>query len=181
MSELRTNKILPRDGLPSGSFGGGIVQVRFAALDSSTTFSANTDDFLSLNITPTSASNKILLDLRVRCQGYYSTNEDSWHFYVARTIGGGSKIFVSGKGKLGAGTVANDLGRYAFAVTTTSSGSKNPGVEAYIPALPNTTRSISEFDPNLLAPWTDTHAASPIAINPGTVFSEPFKVNTSAL
>ena len=27
MSELRTNKIYPRDGLPSGASGGGIVQV----------------------------------------------------------------------------------------------------------------------------------------------------------
>ena len=48
-------------------------------------------------------------------------------------------------------------------------------------ALPKTTSSINEFEPNLLAPWTETHAASPIAIRPGTVFSEPFKVNTSAL
>ena len=48
-------------------------------------------------------------------------------------------------------------------------------------ALPKTTRSIKEFDPSLLAPWTDTQAASPIAINPGTVFSDPFKVKTSAL
>ena len=144
MSELRTNKILPRDGLPSGSFGGGIVQVRFAALDSSTTFSANTDDFLSLNITPTSASNKILLDLRVRCQGYYSTNEDSWHFYVARTIGGGSKIFVSGKGKLGAGdSDSNNLGLYAFAVTSSNDNGHNPGVSAYIPDLPGTTSQIT--------------------------------------
>ena len=30
MSELRTNRIVPRDGLPSGSFGGGIIQVRYA-------------------------------------------------------------------------------------------------------------------------------------------------------
>jgi len=143
MSELRTNKILPRDGLPSGSFGGGIVQVRFAALDTNTTFSANTDDFLSLSITPTSASNKILLDLRVRCQGFWATSEDSWHFYVARTIGGGPKIFVSGKGKLGAGTAAMDLGRYAFAVTTHSNPGKNSGVAAYIPDLPNTTSQIT--------------------------------------
>ena len=48
-------------------------------------------------------------------------------------------------------------------------------------ALPKTTRSIKEFDPNLLAPWTETQAASPIAINPGTVFSEPFTVRTSPL
>ena len=74
MSELRTNKILPRDGLPAGSFGGGIVQVRFAALDSSTSISATTADLFTLNITPTSASNKILLDLRVRCQTHYSSS-----------------------------------------------------------------------------------------------------------
>ena len=48
-------------------------------------------------------------------------------------------------------------------------------------ALPNTTKSINELDPNLFAPWTDTQAASPIAIKPGTVFSEPFRVSTSAL
>ena len=48
-------------------------------------------------------------------------------------------------------------------------------------ALPKTTRSINEFEPNLLAPCTETHAASPIAISPGTTFSEPFKVITSAL
>ena len=48
-------------------------------------------------------------------------------------------------------------------------------------ALPKTTKSIKELDPNLLAPWTETQAASPIAINPGTVFSEPFTVKTSPL
>ena len=34
MSELRTNRIVPRDGVPAGSFGGGIVQVRYAQQDS---------------------------------------------------------------------------------------------------------------------------------------------------
>ena len=33
MSELRTNRIVPRDGLPSGSFGGCIIQVRYAQQD----------------------------------------------------------------------------------------------------------------------------------------------------
>ena len=27
MSELRTNRIVPRDGLPSGADGGGIIQI----------------------------------------------------------------------------------------------------------------------------------------------------------
>jgi hypothetical protein len=35
-------------------------------------------------------------------------------------------------------------------------------------ARPNTTRSSSELEPRRLAPWTDTQAASPIAIKPGT-------------
>ena len=48
-------------------------------------------------------------------------------------------------------------------------------------AFPKTTRSVNEFEPSLLAPWTDTHAASPMAINPGTVLSLPLDVKTSAL
>ena len=144
MSELRTNKILPRDGLPSGSFGGGIVQVRFAALDTSTTISNTIADLFTLTITPTSASNKILLDLRVRCQTYHSSSAQSWHWNVARTIGGGSKVYVSGKGKLGAGDSDSDnLGLYAFAVTSTQDQGHNPGVSAYIPDLPGTTSQIT--------------------------------------
>tara|TARA_Y200000002_G_scaffold309361_1_gene265800 strand:- start:45 stop:578 length:534 start_codon:yes stop_codon:yes gene_type:complete len=148
MSELRTNKILPRDGLPSGTFGGGIVQVRFAALDANTTFTGNTNDILTLTITPTSASNKILLDLRVRCQAYFSSSDDTWHFNIGRSIGGSSKVFVSGKGKLGNPT---SNGAYAFAVTSTNSdGGKNPGVSAYIPDVPATTSAIT-YTVNLVA------------------------------
>ena len=143
MSELRTNKILPRDGLPSGSFGGGIVQVRFAALDASTSISTTTNDILTLTITPTSASNKILLDLRVRCQTHYSSSNQSWHWNVGRTIGGGTKIYVSGKGKNGAGTAGMDLGLYAFAVTSTQDEGHNPGVSAFIPDTPGTTSQIT--------------------------------------
>ena len=42
-------------------------------------------------------------------------------------------------------------------------------------ARPNTTRSISEFEPRRLAPCTDTQPASPSAISPGTTVSgSPF-------
>ena len=141
MSELRTNRIIPRDGLPSGSFGGGIVQVRFAALNASTTFTGNTNDILTLTITPTRSDSKILLDLRVRCQAYFSSSDDSWHFNIGRSIGGSSKVYVSGKGKLGS---PSELGQYAFAVTSTNSnGGKNPGVSAYIPDVPATTSAIT--------------------------------------
>ena len=48
-------------------------------------------------------------------------------------------------------------------------------------ARPNTTRSISEFEPSRLAPCTDTQAASPTAIRPGTTASGSpfFRVSTS--
>ena len=38
-------------------------------------------------------------------------------------------------------------------------------------ARPNTTRSSNEFEPRRLAPWTETQAASPTAIRPGTTVS----------
>ena len=81
--------------------------------------------------------------MRVRCQTFYSSSADSWHWSVGRTIDGGTKIHVSGKGKLGAGSVSNDLGFYAFAVTSSQDNGHNPGVSAYIPDLPATTRPIT--------------------------------------
>jgi len=61
MSELRTNKIYPRDGLPSGA-SGGIIQVVNTYFNTSLsgTVSSRADIGLSLSITPTSSSNKIL-------------------------------------------------------------------------------------------------------------------------
>jgi len=62
MSELRTNKIYPRDGLPAGASGGGIVQVVFASTDEMfTSTSTSPITVLSASITPTSSSNKILI------------------------------------------------------------------------------------------------------------------------
>ena len=62
MSELRTNKIVPRDGLPSGASGGIIQMVQDTySTESSTANSSYTETGLSVNITPTSASNKVLV------------------------------------------------------------------------------------------------------------------------
>ena len=61
MSELRTNRIVPRDGLPSGA-SGGIVQIVQASDDTQITTSSITPTaIVSATITPTSASNKILI------------------------------------------------------------------------------------------------------------------------
>lgn len=63
MSELRTNKIYPRDGLPAGASGGGIIQIVQAQYASSLALTSSTyvDTGLTATITPTSSSNKILV------------------------------------------------------------------------------------------------------------------------
>ena len=62
MSELRTNRIVPRDGLPSGS-SGGVIQVRYgyttSIVDSST--SSYIDTGITASITPTRSDSKILV------------------------------------------------------------------------------------------------------------------------
>ena len=64
MSELRTNRSVPRDGLPSGS-SGGIIQVKMGTFtDRFTTNSATmVDTGLSVSITPTRADSKILVNV----------------------------------------------------------------------------------------------------------------------
>ena len=75
MSELRTNKIYPRDGLPAGASGGGIIQVVESSLSNSgatsTTSTSLVETGLQATITPSSASNKILCiwSLQIRNDG----------------------------------------------------------------------------------------------------------------
>ena len=75
MSELRTNRIVPRDGLISGA-NGGIVQIVRVASSTVVTVTANTDtDIISATITPTSSSNKILINISVdACRTYVASN-----------------------------------------------------------------------------------------------------------
>ena len=64
MSELRTNRIVPRDGLPAGAAGGGIIQVRNTTVTDTDTLSCNSawvDSEIACSITPQSAGNKILI------------------------------------------------------------------------------------------------------------------------
>jgi len=73
MSELRTNRIVPRDGLPSGS-SGGIIQVKSTTKttqqtiqDSSgnTNYPAGAVDIVTVSITPTRADSKILVSASI--------------------------------------------------------------------------------------------------------------------
>ena len=66
MSELRTNRIVPRDGLPSGS-SGGIIQIRQSLKTDTFSESVNTltDSAIpfTATITPTRSDSKILVQM----------------------------------------------------------------------------------------------------------------------
>ena len=87
MSELRTNRIIPRDGLPAGS-AGGIIQVRQGTLTSkfNTASSTMVDSGLSVTITPTRSDSKILVSAEV-AGGLNSNYGYNFRFRVQRTVG----------------------------------------------------------------------------------------------
>ena len=69
MSELRTNRIVPRDGLPAGS-SGGIIQVRSVTKTDAESLTSSTTETLipglEVTITPTRSDSKILIMLSVQ-------------------------------------------------------------------------------------------------------------------
>tara|TARA_R100000406_G_scaffold57190_1_gene39332 strand:+ start:412 stop:963 length:552 start_codon:yes stop_codon:yes gene_type:complete len=69
MSELRTNRIVPRDGLPAGS-SGGIIQVKSVTKTDSESLTSNSTETLipglEVTITPTRSDSKILIMLSVQ-------------------------------------------------------------------------------------------------------------------
>ena len=109
MSELRTNRIIPRDGLASGCYG-GIIQVKQVTTDQQVenAFSSETT-LLTLAITPTRSDSKILVC--VNCCGVGSRGtgtslslrikRDStriWAIgnYIGYNVGGGVEVMPSG-------------------------------------------------------------------------------------
>ena len=92
MSELRTNRIVPRDGLTSGTNnGGGIIQVRnimYTDIFSSSHANAGYVDVtgFNLNITPTRSDSKILVQPEV-AGGLNDNYGYNFRFRVVRTVG----------------------------------------------------------------------------------------------
>ena len=87
MSELRTNRIIPRDGLPSGA-SGGIIQVKSVIkTDTFTTTSSSFTDItgLSVSITPQSSSNKILIQVCVSGDGRQSQSRANFRLMRGST------------------------------------------------------------------------------------------------
>ena len=89
-SQLRVDKIVPVDGVPTGG-GGGIIQVQSATITN--TFENDSETFadvtgVTVTITPKFSTSKIF----VMVSGYYGNdNNDSFaHLFLARSIGGGT-------------------------------------------------------------------------------------------
>ena len=90
MSELRTNRIVPRDGLVSGTgIGGGIIQVKsvtYTTQDSITNENSFVSKGPSATITPTRSDSKILIQFSVN--GQNRTNGLHVLGRLVKTIGG---------------------------------------------------------------------------------------------
>ena len=77
MSELRTNRIVPRDGLVSGASGGIIQVVQNFKTDtgsSSVAGGALTDHVLTQSITPKFNTSKVLVEFHVMCSSSSTMN-----------------------------------------------------------------------------------------------------------
>jgi len=100
MSELRTNKIYPRDGLPSGASGGGIVQIVQNSLNSSgqvaTSSQSMQDSGLTATITPTSSSNKIYVVCTYNAATGNNTNSGLRATIYRGTIASGTNLLSGG-------------------------------------------------------------------------------------
>ena len=80
MSELRTNRIVPRDGLPSGS-SGGIVQVKYVMSDTQQNFGNTSNAYqnitnLALSFTPVRSDSVIHVRTTFNVHVYTSQNWD---------------------------------------------------------------------------------------------------------
>ena len=109
MSELRTNRIVPRDGLPAGA-SGGITQIKSVTkTDTFTTTSASFVDItgLSVSITPQSSSSKILIQVHVTGDGRASQSRANF-----RLMRGSTAICI--------GDTAGGRARSTFAIYDTS-------------------------------------------------------------
>ena len=91
MSELRTNRIVPRDGLPSGS-SGGIIQVKQTV--KTDTFSKNSSSWaditgMSVSIAPTRADSKVFVMVDIKI----GTDHGDSDFHI-KLVRGSTDVYV---------------------------------------------------------------------------------------
>jgi hypothetical protein len=86
MSELRTNRIVPRDGISASGTCGGVIQMKVAQHDSAVDLTA-AGDIMSTTYTPIRSDSKILIDIRLRAREDTGNNA-TWYVGLKKTIGG---------------------------------------------------------------------------------------------
>ena len=135
MSELRTNRIVPRDGLPSGS-SGGIIQIVHTNT-SSHTYNNNTTyadiTGVTATITPTRSDSKIL----IQCSLAVSKTDN--HSFLGRVVRNGSAISGSG-GVAESGHSSQEDGTWWLVRTTAHSA--NPLMVNYLDS-PSSTSAVT--------------------------------------
>ena len=144
MSELRTNRIVPRDGLVSGTgIGGGIIQVK--STTKTDTFSDTSTNFvdvtgLSVSITPTRSDSKILVLCSVNvCQTndnflYLKLVRDSTPIFVGDAAGTRARVsgmFYIGQSDGNEGTVQTVSITHMDEPATTSATTYKIQIQAY--------------------------------------------------
>ena len=86
MSELRTNRIVPRDGISASGTCGGVIQMKVAQHNSAVALTA-AGDIMSTTYTPIRSDSKILIDIRLRAHEDTGNNA-KWYVGLKKTIGG---------------------------------------------------------------------------------------------
>ena len=90
-SELRVDKIIPTDGVPTGG-GGGIVQVQMGVTTAQTITTGGWDaTALSVTITPKFSTSKILLMCSGGMNGAAGGSDgETYGYKIYKSVGGGS-------------------------------------------------------------------------------------------
>ena len=138
MSELRTNRIVPRDGLPSGS-SGGVIQVKQSLYSTHSTYTNTSFAALSgftCAITPTRADSKILVMLNL------SVEVRSASIVAIELTRGGSEIFTNEGGMRGDGTAQGGYVSMTYLDSPASTSALTYGVQT---RTSNSTYAINNY------------------------------------
>jgi len=133
-SELRVDRIVPVDGVPTGG-GGGVVQVVQASTDTEVALTATTytDIGLSATITPKFSTSKILMMVSLSAVGNHTAD-----FYVGiRYVRDSTTIFTP---------ASNSTGPYEFGVNEDGSVTRSWYSRINPPQIldsPNTTSAVT--------------------------------------
>ena len=152
MSELRTNRIVPRDGLPSGS-SGGIIQVVHSntsthTYDTSTSYIDITG--VTATITPTRSDSKVLIQCTL------AVSKENNHTFLGRIVRNGSVI--TGSGGVAESGHGNQIDGVWWAIRNTQY-SANAHTVSYLDS-PSSTSAVT-----YKAQGKTTSASYPFAIN----------------